>query len=135
MAERKPRAGADESSLVEWVIAGAASLVVIGLIVIFVIEALTTGENRARFDLAVINRHDDRAGTLVEVAVTNRGDGAANGVEIEGTAPPEGGQPPPTAHATLNQSPAGSTRRVTLIFPPGVATEPLDLRVVGYAAP
>lgn len=73
--------------------------------------------------------------TAIMITVRNDGDDAAKAVQIRGEAPMAGKDAPYEAEGSLDWLPGNSVRQVTLLFPPDVNIDDLEVYVVGYEEP
>jgi len=118
----------DRSAWLEWIIAGASSLVVIALVGFLVYDAIRQNGGTPILMLAVESTNVGQEGQVV-VTVGNDGDRAAAEVRIEGLAGEE------RSEAALDFSPAHSRLSVTLMFSEPVDAGDVALRVLSFTDP
>ena len=118
----------DRSAWLEWIIAGASSLVVIALVGFLVYDAIRQTGSTPILVLAVESTNVAQDGQVV-VSIGNDGDRAAAEVRIEGLAGDE------RSEVVLDFSPAHSRLSVTLMFSQAVAAEDVALRVLSFTDP
>jgi uncharacterized protein (TIGR02588 family) len=122
-----------QTPLWEWITAIVGLLLILGVIVVLVVDAM--GEVRPPA-FTVRHREPEQVpgGFLVRFEVTNRGGQTASELTIEGTLQgPEG--PAETSETTFDFVPGNSRREGGLFFTRDPRRFPLEIRPKGYQEP
>ncbi|MGV6873194.1 hypothetical protein ACUSIJ_10935 [Pseudochelatococcus sp. B33] len=119
------------SRVVEWTIAGAASLVVGAMMIYLAYQALNLGDRPPEFIIMTERIDRVEAGTVVSVALHNRGEVAAAAVTlISSIRMPSGAVE--TQELVFDYVPARSVRRGAVIFPSALMMNGLTFQIGGY---
>ncbi|MFV3131572.1 hypothetical protein [Niveispirillum sp. KHB5.9] len=118
--------------VIEWVFGLASGVAVLCLVAFLGYQALFAVNGPAELAVAIerIERLDN--GTLVTVAIVNRGDEAATGVTVNATLAP---RDIPDKQITLDYVAAHAVRRGMFHFPQPVQAGSIDIQIGGYTEP
>ena len=131
---RDPAREADETPLLEWVVAIVGMLLVAGTIAFLVADAVAGDSSPPDITVHEESIQPVTGGYLVRIRAVNRGGSTASGVAVEG-ALKSGGEEIEASEMTIGYVPSHSERKGGLFFtkdPHGFA---LELRAKGYEEP
>lgn len=119
---------------VEWIFGSVSAAVVVGLVLFLGYQALF-GDNRPP-ELSVsfegVDQFDN--GTVVMVAVANRGDEAASAVTVYASAPDASGRAS-QKQIEFDHIAAHAVRRGAFVFPGSISSDALQFEIGGYTEP
>lgn len=121
-------------SPLEWALAAASALLVLGVVGFLLYEALAEPLTPPEVAVAVEAIRPLQSGYLVEFRAENRGQTTAAGLHIEGTLK-RGSATVETASTTLDYVPAEAGRRGGLYFTVDPRAYELSVRPTGYGRP
>lgn len=122
------------TSPIEWVVAAASALLVLGAVGYLLYEALAEPLTPPAVEVTVEAVRAVGDGYLVEFEAQNRGRTTAAGLVVEGTLR-RGAETVETASVTLDYVPAEGSRRGGLYFTEDPRAYALALRPTGYSRP
>ena len=122
------------TSPIEWVVAAASALLVLGAVGYLLYEALAEPPTPPAVEVTVEAVRAVGDGYLVEFEAQNRGRTTAAGLVVEGTLR-RGAETVETASVTLDYVPAEGSRRGGLYFTEDPRAYALALRPTGYGRP
>ncbi|HLT48639.1 MAG TPA: TIGR02588 family protein [Rubricoccaceae bacterium] len=136
MAAAKPRHPEhhDETSPLEWALAAASALLVLGVIGFLLYEAAAEPPTPPAVTVDVVGVRPSGNGYVVEFEAHNEGGETAARLTVEGTLV-AGAEEVEASEATLDYVPAGGRRGGGLFFTRDPRAYRLDLRPTGYARP
>ncbi|MFV3076867.1 hypothetical protein [Niveispirillum fermenti] len=118
----------------EWVFSGISGVMVAGLILFLGYQALFGADTPAELEVTIERMRTVDNGTMVMVALVNRGDEAAAAVTVNATADGRTGNAA-AKQIEFDYIAAHAIRRGAFLFPPGTTPDMLTIEIGGYAAP
>ncbi len=125
---------AQETPLLEWIMALVGAALIVAAVGFLLYEALTQGDEPPRVVIEVLDVTVQDGRFLVEFDARNTGDETGAGVTIEGQLL-QGGEPVETSSVTLPYVPGHSTRKGGLFFTEDPTQYDLQIRALGYERP
>lgn len=117
---------------IEWVFAAVSGVLVLGLVAFLGYQALFGERGPANLVVSIerVERMDN--GTMVTVAVANRGDKAAASVTVDAALSAAAGEVP-AKQISFDYIAAHAIRRGAFLFPKAISAKDLDIAVGGYS--
>lgn len=134
MTEKAKTGSGGRRPAVEWVFGAVSAAGVAGLVVFLGYQALFDDSRPAALFVSVEGVERVDAGTVVTVAVANRGGETASAVTVYASAPDASGRAS-QKQIEFDYIGAHAVRRGAVVFPGAVAPDALRLEIGGYAEP
>ncbi len=141
MSEQQEASGEDERdqaddhpSVLQWVIAGASALLIVGVIGFTTYEALVATGSPPVVVVEVQHVEAVPGGYRVEIRAYNEGSITASGVSVEGELPQDSG-PPEKSQTTIDYVPAKGYRHAGLFFKRDPRAKNFSVHATGYELP
>ena len=132
--ERRTSQGNGDPSAFEWIAAGIGAVLVLGMIVLMVYEALTETKGPPQIEVAVDGISEVEGGYLVSVRTHNSGSTTAAGLVVEGRLRLDGGEVE-TSTTTIDYAPPNGDVKAGLFFSRNPRSGSLTLRPLGFQTP